>query len=304
MRVYSCGGAGTNVGKQIKDLDIDLCFIDTSISNLKGVSSDQIFLVEGMDGAGKDRSVTHKHFKNYASDILIHFAPSDDLNVVVSSLAGGSGSIVGPMIVKELLAAGKNVIVIGIESTHSIKELDNTIKTILTYKSISEKANKSIAFKYVENHSRREADHECLRFISLLALLVDKNATEEFDVSDLSNFINFDRVTENSPTVAVLEVNNNLEPMLDKNTVVVSSILVTTSSESRVEHVTPEYLSTCIVTDPSYGNDDLRIDNLLGRLQIILSSLQDQIKKHQDNKKVNKFNDVKVEASTDDGLVL
>lgn len=89
LSVYLCGGTGGNIGKMITDLDVDLAFIDTSTSNLKTVDEDLIFLTPGLDGGGKNRTLVYENFKPYLEDILIRFKPSDQLNIVVSSLSGG-----------------------------------------------------------------------------------------------------------------------------------------------------------------------------------------------------------------------
>ena len=63
ISVFACGGCGSNIAKQITDLDIEVNYIDTSTSNLKGVKSDNIFVLENIDGAGKDRSKTYELYK-------------------------------------------------------------------------------------------------------------------------------------------------------------------------------------------------------------------------------------------------
>lgn len=302
--IYACGGTGVNIGKQITDLDIQVNFIDTSESNLKAIKSQDIFLVEDMDGAGKHRATTYNKFKDIAEDVLIKLKPSNTLNVVVSSLSGGSGSILAPMITKQLIETGLNTIAIGIDSKNSLIELDNTIKTLKTYKSISDTVKKAISLYYIENTIRRKADEEAINFINLLALLIDKYNTEEFDTSDLKNFINFDKVTDNAPSVSIIDVSANTEITPEKNTVVVSSILVTKDKHTTIKPVIPEYLSTCIVTDPNYRVEDLRINNTLGKLSIIVDNLEKQIKEYQDNKKINKFKEIENIESNSDGIVL
>lgn len=89
LNIYACGGTGINIARQIKDLDVNIFYIDGSDSNLKGVSEDQVFLIPDQDGAGKDRTVTYNNFKNIVEDVLIRFKPSETLNVVISSLSGG-----------------------------------------------------------------------------------------------------------------------------------------------------------------------------------------------------------------------
>lgn len=303
MNVYCCGGAGSNVGKQIKDLDMNVFFIDTSISNLKGISSEVIYKLEDIDGAGKDRRVTYENFKN-PDEVLICFKPSQELNVVVSSLSGGSGSIIAPVLARELIKSGHNVIVIGIDSTNSVIEIDNSIKTLKTYKSFSNQMKKSISLFYIENASRKEADHQAIQFISLLSLLVNKEHTEEFDTSDLRNFINFDNVTDNEPSVTLIDINHNETIIPEKNTSIVSTILLTTDKNNSISQVIPEYLSVCVVTDKNYSNQDIRIDNTLGQLSIVVDRLELLKKDHQNNKKINKFKELSVESTTDDGAVL
>lgn len=304
LRIYSAGGTGTNIGKAIKDLDVDVCFIDTSDSNLKSVDMDHVFLVPEISGAGKDRSLTYEKFKDIVEEVLIKFKPSETLNIVVSSLSGGSGSIIAPLITKELVSAGKNVIVIGIDSRQSLIELENSVKTLKTYKSISGTTGKCVSLFYVENHNRKEADTRSVQFINLLTLLIDKQNTDEFDVTDLRNFINFDKVTDNSASVSILNVGQNDQVTPEKNTAVVSTILMSSDRNATIYPVTPEYLATCVVTDKSYNGPDVRIDNVLGKLTIIVDALDQEIKQCQDNKKINKFKELSVNGALEDGVVL
>ena len=303
LNVYCCGGAGSNVGKQITDLDVNVTFIDTSVSNLKGVDESKIYKIDGIDGAGKDRKITYENFKN-PDEVLIRFKPSLELNIVISSLSGGSGSIIAPVLARELIKQGHNTIVVAIDSTSSVIEIDNCIKTLKTYKSFSNGAKKSFSIYPIHNGSRKEADGRAINFINLVSLLVNKEHTEEFDTSDLRNFINFDNVTDNEPNVSIIEINANENIVPEKNTSIVSTILLTTDKNSTIKPVIPEYLSVCVVTDKNYKNEDIRIDNTLGKLALIVEGYEAQKKECSDNKRINKFNDVSVEATTEDGAVI
>ena len=66
----------------------------------------------------------------------------------------------------------------------------------------------------------------------------------------------------------------------------------------------PEYLAHCIVTDVNYSNDDMRIDNIIGLLGIILNDLETQVKQLEDKKQINKVKDVEVQPTNSDGLVI
>ena len=72
FNIYCCGGFGGNIGKQILDLDINTFFIDTSISNLKNLKHNNIFLVDNIDGAGKSRDKSFNILKNYLKIFLLN----------------------------------------------------------------------------------------------------------------------------------------------------------------------------------------------------------------------------------------
>lgn len=304
VAVYACGGTGVNIGKKLNDLDMDIYFIDTSYSNLRGVNNENVFVVEGIDGAGKDRSKTFEHFKDIAEDILIRFKPSEDINIVISSLSGGSGAVISPLVTRELLKNNKNVIVIGIDSRNSVKEIDNTIKTMKTFKSIAGMVEKPVALYYIENEQREKADKEAIYFINLISLLFDRKNTEELDVSDVSHFIDYTKVTSNQPSVGIIEVTDNSPQASKKDTFVVGSILVTKNNTSTLKEPIPEYAATCVVTDKNYNNEDIRINNVLGEFALIIDELESTIKKLLDEKKISKIKDLEVKASNDHGIVL
>lgn len=304
INIYACGGNGVNIGKLIKDMDVNIVYVDTSVSNLKSVNSPNIFLVETMDGAGKNRAIAYDGFKDVSEDVLLKFKPSEQLNIVISSLSGGSGSVLSPLVTKELLSRGHSVIVIGVESRHSVIELKNTVKTLKSFKSISDNAKKPVSLYYVENNNRTDADRQAIHFINLLSLLTDKKVTEEFDNSDLKSFLYFDKVTDNDPTTAILEVGHNDKSLVDKGTSIVGTILVTKDKASAIQGTTPEYLATCVVSDSGYTNEDIRLNSVLGKLSLIIDTLEKDIQQHQDDKKVNKIKDVEVTDSNCDGMVL
>lgn len=95
---YMAGGTGINIAKQlaaqIKKLDlsiaaqVEIVLIDTSESNLSGQKDSSVYLLKGLDGSGKIRKENHQAISRAALNILEKHQPGD-LNIVVSSLAGG-----------------------------------------------------------------------------------------------------------------------------------------------------------------------------------------------------------------------
>lgn len=305
LSLYACGGAGVNIAKTINDPNIKITFIDTSVSNLKSVNSSDIFLVDGMDGAGKNQAKTYAEFKDIADDVLVTHKPSDKLNVVISSLSGGSGGISAVLLTRELVKRGLPVVVIGIDSRNSVKEIENSVNSLKNYKSlICDRLKKPISMYFIENSVRTDADKQAVNFVSLLSLLVDKNATDEFDTSDLKSLIYFDTVTDNQPTMAIFEVTANDNTAPEKGTSIVGTVLVTKDKAATISANKPEYFAMCVVTDPAFKADDIRLNSVLGKLPIIIDSLEGEKQQLLDNKRVNKVREVEISDANDDGVFL
>ena len=70
VKLYACGGGGINIGHLFEQhrgkseagfAQIDVTYIDTSRSNVKaGITADNLYLLEGLDGSGKLRAENHK----------------------------------------------------------------------------------------------------------------------------------------------------------------------------------------------------------------------------------------------------
>ncbi len=297
IKLYACGGAGTNIAKKIKDLNIDTVYVDTSDSNLKGIDPADIFIAEGMDGAGKYRMDTFETFKEISGDVLIQHQPSRTLNVVLSSLSGGSGSVIAPLVVKELLSQGHPVLVIGVESRNSVIEQENTVKTLKSYKGIADTTRKSVSMFFVEGGNRVDADKTVVHFINLLMIMTDRSNTDEFDTADLKNFLSFEKVTSSPPTVGFIELNQNEDFMVDKGTAVAATILLTSNRDSTLNGATPQYATNCVVLDTEYPHPDIRIDNMVGRLSTVVGVLEATVKSQRDAHYVARVKELDVSSS-------
>lgn len=216
MNIYGAGGAACNILNSLKTYagqktdgfaQLGLYYIDTSRSNLDpDVSEDHVYLLEGCDGAGKKRATHHLAIAESANDILHRFKPAD-VNVVIHSVSGGSGSVYGPTICSALLERGETVIVIMIGSTSSKIETENTVKTLRSYEVISHKREMPVVAYYRENSPdmpRSQVDSEVQTAILILAAIFSGD-NRELDSADLKNFINYHHVTSYQPRLAMLE---------------------------------------------------------------------------------------------------
>jgi len=216
LNIYCCGGAGSNIGLNFikynnrKDpgfAELQTYFIDASRSNISSVIPDEyVYLVDGLDGSGKRRDSNYASLSECSKEILHTFKPAD-VNIVLHSASGGSGSVLGPIIVSELLSRDEVVVVLTIGSTSSRIETDNTVKTLKSYEMISRKREHPVNVHYRENGnslSRGTVDQEIQTAIVILAAIFS-GANHELDSSDLKNFLNYTRVTSYTAKLSFID---------------------------------------------------------------------------------------------------
>lgn len=203
--VYGCGGTGVNLVQDVINVpnaagfpEVSKYRIDTSstdIINLEGHG--EAYIIPGVRGAGKERKFAYSVAAPHTSDILLKNPPKD-FNVVIFSLSGGSGSIIGPLIISELLKRGESVIGVCVGSTASGLEAKNTLDTLATLQSISMDVLKKPLACSIHNNTvhtpRGEVDQAIENFVRGLALLVSGN-NASLDDKDIKNWLNYDLVT-------------------------------------------------------------------------------------------------------------
>lgn len=207
LTVYACGGAGINIGSQLESFrnyseagfaSINIVYIDTSKSNLTDkLPKDSLYIIEGLDGSGKRRAENVDAITKVSKEILLKYPPTD-INIVLSSLAGGSGSTISPTLASELLSKDIPTIAMGIGSQDTRLELSNSIKTIMSFEAISKLREKPLSFLVEFNTKEidRKAIDERIRtaIISLAALFSKQN--KELDSKDLYHWLRYDKVTD------------------------------------------------------------------------------------------------------------
>jgi|SRR5690606_18709245 len=216
MRLYGCGGGGVNIAKNYVNAkkprpgiaEIFTSFIDTSRSNTVDVpNQDDVFVLPDLDGSGKIRAENHEAIAMMVPKILKDHAPCD-LNVVIFTGAGGTGSVAGPLIMAELLRRGQNAVAVVIGSQESAITSDNTFKTLKSLDHISRVGEHPVVMYYLNNDrdvKRSDVDKEATFVISSLAVLGSRQ-NREMDSKDLSHWINFSKSTSVSSQLAMLKV--------------------------------------------------------------------------------------------------
>lgn len=225
LRIYACGGAGVNIGqqyynapRQVGMADVSVCFLDTSRSNLSGnIAAEDLFILPDLDsnskdGSGKVRSENYAPIAAHIKQIAPKFKPAD-INIVLSSTTGGSGSVFGPLLAKELLAKGEVVVYIAIGSHESVITANNAIKTIKSLDNMAAKAELPIVMSYHNNRNnsnRRAVDAEIREVIAKLSILAYKDH-HALDTSDVLHWAHYTKVTDMPPQLALLEIVSSVE---------------------------------------------------------------------------------------------
>lgn len=123
-----------------------------------------------------------------------------------------SGSVLSPLIVKELLNRDAPVIVVAIGDNGSVIESNNTLKTLQTYENLAiNVVKKPIVMAYYYNEgsaSRKEVDKYVINMIESLRCLF-ANQHIGLDSQDLYHWLRYDKVTDYPNQLAVLTMVGN-----------------------------------------------------------------------------------------------
>jgi hypothetical protein len=297
IKVYCCGGAGMNIGgmlekhrnqSEVAFADLEIEYIDTSKSNLRQhIDQSHCYLMENLDGSGKLRTENHAEINDRVKAILQQFKPAD-FNIVLHSAAGGSGSVIGPLLTRQMLLDDAQVVVLIIGSADTRLDAENTLKTIKSYENIAKTTSNPVVMAYAQNSqevSRESADSGMFDRIMSLAVLYSKENLE-LDSRDLYNWLHYDRATSHPVklvTMSLLEGNASLKEL--GNIISVATLAKQNSSTALIEM--PEYQCVGFLPEDTASNvaaksplhfviSDGVVPEIVKHLQGILKSLEQQ----------------------------
>ena len=322
VTVYAVGGCGINIvmplmqvaAKDVKGYaDLTFGMIDTSHSNLPDAGFESSFIHIGsrhnlVDGSGKIRATNVEHARQAVTDIVSRWEPGD-LSIVVHSGSGGSGSLIGNILTKDLMARGKNVVVVMVGSRTSIKEADNVRDTIMTYQKLAEAFDRPVPCYYLDNSQYPTlADVDTLARIMVLFLsAVWSGENKGLDRMDLENFLNYNKVSDYAPGIVALELTSGVKAVLANDHCPVSTVVTIVKADE-------DHSPGIMVPYHSYGELN---EKVAGRLQLAtpvhlvtrqgifpdtLQSLEDEVSKHRKPATVKAV--VVDRSPTDDFLVI
>lgn len=318
LRIYGAGGAGINIVGSWNSVAgtqagpgtalVELAYIDTSRSNLpNGVDPNLVFVLEGVDGSGKVRAENHVEIGRNIRNVIQQHEPGD-LNVVVFSASGGSGSVFGPLVIGELIDRGQPVLAIVIGSDESNITAKNTLNSLKSLQAIAEKKGVATVFSYLHNErttKRSSIDVRARYLLSTLAMLASRR-NHALDTKDLSHFLNFSKVTTVGPQMALLHVYDNPADVdAASNPIAIASLM--SDPDQAGYTITPEYETTGYPLEAIESFDQLHFVITIDGIQTIIKDLTARIDEVTKNSAARVKHDSIVSAAdhvTDDGLVL
>lgn len=252
IRYYACGGTGINLLRSHREAAVlqnelsvaheHFSFIDTSLANLENVDTRETFTLKGVDGSGGDRRKNAEAMQKLLPQIMLDHEPTD-MNVVIFSSAGGTGSVAGPLLLEELLSQGKSVIAIIIGAHTTLKRTTNTIGTLTGLEQAAERQGRPIVMYYYENDlSKSDADNNLKPSFVLGSLgTLCSGRNKSLDSSDINNALDYPVVTHHAPGLAMLNVHTKGE---DVGEGVISYIALLKDEEQVPARITADYDKT------------------------------------------------------------
>jgi hypothetical protein len=199
VAVLGCGGGGINtVRRALPGIlgRVSYRYLDTSKRANLQVGEDAIIIGPG-DGSGgvrgENADAAVKHIASL-SDADLGLA---DINIIVFSASGGSGSVIGPLLIGDIASRRKRlVIAVTISSTQSKMHTKNTLKTLQSLRNIADNASLYLPITIFNNNAGmqvvdKQAPYKLNRLVDLLTA-----PTVEIDKNDRLNWINVPKTLE------------------------------------------------------------------------------------------------------------
>lgn len=218
VRFWACGGTGIDLLRDhcerqqlAKDKECfaneQYTYLDTSAANMNGVSAEHFYRLKGEDGGGKDREKVKAALLPVLPEILMKF-PAADLNVILFSTAGGTGSAMGPYVMAHLAKAGHSVVALVIDDHRSDTAVANSINTMTDLESIAQGLDQVIPVHYVKNDpTKTELDNDAeSKFVMSALSILASGKNSKLDRTDIEHFLNYKKVTGHKAGVARLNV--------------------------------------------------------------------------------------------------
>jgi len=239
--IHYCGGAGLNIahamaGKGLCKQGAGFCeikpqYIDTSENNIRNLKRDDFWRVTSknvatnqIDGSGGERKTNFAAISANLEEYLNQYGYLNkvigEFHIVVFSAAGGTGSIVGPLLVTSLRKSDIPVVSIVIGDSSNGLSCKNTLNTIASLDGMAKRvAKKPYTVVYMNNYAangstasdREKSVNESIYTTLTTLSLFMSGDNDDIDTKDMINFVSPNEYStiQISPALYSVNIFNN-----------------------------------------------------------------------------------------------
>lgn len=213
FNIYACGGCGINVGgllmQTASQTTIDgiktIIGMDTSKANPVENNLFEVEKLPDATGSGGVRGSLGDRYPDFVKQMMAKYQPND-LNIVLFSLAGGSGSGMGPFIVRYMLQNKIPVLPIMVGDTTTAQEQINTVNGLRSIAGQLKLGHPILMSYYAntEDTTQGDVNKKIVQYIEN-AIVAFSDENERIDYADIKNFFYFTDVVNNAePVISLL----------------------------------------------------------------------------------------------------
>lgn len=210
VTVVGCGGCGINLARQFKDRDVlnDVLYFDTSMTNSR--PGEIVHIVTNGSGSGSDRGENARDIERAVAQLNAKQLGIADVAIVIFSLAGGSGSVIGPLMIREYARQGVRVVGVAVADTSSTVGAKNTLNTLKTLTAIATNNNLYLPMIVLSNDQTNRRGEVDMAATTLIAKTIGILTARVFEVdrNDRLNWINPMKVVGSQPGLKLVAFNN------------------------------------------------------------------------------------------------
>lgn len=318
VTIYGAGGCGINIATMFQEYNkgdgyarLTPVYLDTSRSNIKdGVPDSQCFILPDMDGSGKVRAENAGEISSHISKVLDSHKPSK-FNIVVFSTGGGTGSVFGPLLARELARRAIPQVLVVVSEADSAIAAQNALGTYKTLESIYRSVNEPLVVSWHKNSTdtpRPVVDENVYDIINKLAVL-SSGQNRELDSRDLNNWVYYTRPRPDlKPQLCLLTVTDDsaIAQKIDKP---LSAINLLNDTSSVTKDLKPEYSTNGYIPTMSDAPDHgLIYVASIGEVEDIAKGVLEDNNQYKELSKTRQVEPKPLlddkDTVTDDGLVL
>ena len=318
INVYGAGGCGINLASKFSNFvptngyaAIKTVYLDVGEGNFpKEASDDQCRTLADEDGSGKIRSQNASVIAERIPDVLNTHVPAT-FNVIIFSAGGGSGSVIGPLLARELSRKDAPYVVILIGDNESHTSAKNTYKTYMTLENISQSTNLPISMSWHKNSAetpRTVVDKSVHDEVLKIAKLAS-GQNRDLDSRDLANWVYYTRPNpELIPQLSLLTITTDASAVSQINNPLSVAHLLK-GENSLPKDFSPQYSCPGYLPDGDESSDsEILFVISVEEIEDISRSILNDFEKFEELAKVrSKLNPTLIKESdkaTDDGLIL